>query len=236
MKTLPNPTAMIISTLALLAIDLGSYCLYLSRGASIVPSIFAAAQTPPAILQVYRESWAAGHNEQNARIENEATDICLRLRCPHPYLGIESLDEPKEVWFFNSYTSAEDVKNVSDAYAGNRALVAALGGIAQRKSRINPEPVNVFAKYRADLSRGEAWALGTGRFFVIAMSNHTEPLPGTVFEADDGTFFTISAFHSRGEALAVAHRFGARVFAVRPRWSMPAAKWKQRDPGLWAHR
>jgi hypothetical protein len=66
----------------------------------------AVAQVgPPRILQIYREHWSPGQERENREIEDDAQRICIDLGCPHPYLRVESLSEPKEVWFFNGYDS-----------------------------------------------------------------------------------------------------------------------------------
>ena len=56
----------------------------------LVKHVFAQTQ-PPQILQVYRDFLKAGSDAAYERIEQDAQRICFELKCPHPYVGIESL-------------------------------------------------------------------------------------------------------------------------------------------------
>ena len=96
-------------------------------------------------------------------------------------------------------------------------------------------PVEVFARYRQELSRGALWSLGLGRFLVITVTKVERQIDGTVFEAADGTKFVMFPAKTRREAdaKAAAVAFEARVFAVRPYWSKPAAEWIVADPDFW---
>lgn len=59
----------------------------------------AAHAQPPKILQVFREPLKPHVEAEYDRIESDTARTCAKLRCPHPYLGIESLTGPKEVWW-----------------------------------------------------------------------------------------------------------------------------------------
>jgi hypothetical protein len=189
---------------------------------------------PPRILQVVREPLRPGVEAEYDRIESEIARECVRLRCPHPYLGLESLTGPKEAWWFNGYDSAADQKQVAEAWAKNKAALAALGRIGQRKAQLTDKPIEVFATLRPDLSAGPPWLMGQGRFLVITMTSR-EPRNGTVFETDDGKRFVIVPARTRAEADAAAATAGpeTRVFAVRPSWSHPAEDWIASDPEFW---
>src|SRR6516225_8853933 len=52
---------------------------------------------PTRILYVYRELWKPGTQADLNRIETKGARMCIDLKCPHPYLGIESLTGSKEV-------------------------------------------------------------------------------------------------------------------------------------------
>src|SRR5207247_11154411 len=67
---------------------------------------------PPRNLQDVRDPLKAGVEAEYDRIESEIAKECARLRCPHPYLGLESLTGPKEAWWFNGYDSAADQEQV----------------------------------------------------------------------------------------------------------------------------
>jgi hypothetical protein len=199
---------------------------------------------PPTILQIYREFWKPGNIAASRKIETEASRVCIKLKCPHPYLGLESLTGPTEVWFLNGYDSSTEQAQVGEDYQKNSDLIEALNQIlVRRKPLSKADDVNVFTKYQQNLSRGAPWNLGQGRFLVITV---TKPdllaksnlvIDGTAFEADDGTQFIFSAARTRQEADARAAAAGShtRVFAVRPYWSLPAKDWIAMDPPFWMH-
>jgi hypothetical protein len=70
---------------------------------------------------------------------------------------------------------------------------------------------------------------------VIAVTKRDRPAEGTVFEASDGTCFSLQAAQTREEADRKAATAGpeTRVFAVRPECSMPADEWVVADPSFW---
>jgi hypothetical protein len=193
----------------------------------------AAPAEPPAVLQVYRESLKAGVRAEYDRIESDTARQCAQLRCPHAYLGLESLTGPKEVWWFNGYDSDADRKRVADAWAASTEVLALLGRNAKKKTALVGKAVESLARYQPDLSEGEPWRLGRGRFLVIWSGTGTPALAGTVYETDDHTRFVLVSARSRKEAEALATASQARVFEVRPSWSHADETWIAADPELW---
>jgi hypothetical protein len=212
---------------------------------------------PQEILEIYREFAKPGTEAANRAIEDKAAEMCIRLGCPHPYLGIESLTGPKEIWFLNSFASEAEIKHVRNAYEKNAALMAAMNEmVSERKPLSSAEPINVFTRYRPDLSHGTRWSLGEGRFLVISLvsSNSLDDANnhGTVFQSfastgsttligattDESVWFAIRAAHTREQAEDMARAAGARtfIFAIRPEWSMPAKEWIAADPEFWRDR
>ncbi len=187
---------------------------------------------PPEILQIHRERLKPGAETEYAAVESRITWRCAELGCPHPYLGIESLTGPREVWFFNGYESEAEKTSVADAYASNAPLMEALRELGEQKKAFVEEPVSTFAGYRLDLSAGAPWEPGLGRYLVISASLEGRGENRTVFDDHDGTRYAISAFHTREEAEAAAGDEG-NVFAVRPDWSHPAKEWIAADPEFW---
>jgi len=194
-----------------------------------------AQEQPPAILQIYRDTVKPGREADFKAVEEDAARICAELKFPHDHLAIESLSGPKEVWWLNAFESEDDKQRVADEYAKNPALVAALASIPRRKEGLTESPVNVYASYRADLSRGVPWKVAGGRFFVVTVTEGDPRAEGPVFEAPDGTRFAFRpvATHRQADAAAAAAGPGTRIFAVRPYWGMPAREWIAADPVFW---
>lgn len=197
-------------------------------------------QAPPAaghsqLLQIYRDFLGPGAEDAYREIEEEAARICGCFNCPNPYLAIEALTGAKEVWYLNGYRSEAHRDEVAQGYRGNAPLMAALDVIARRKADLVLSPVDLLAVWRPDLGRGTLWTVGDGRFLIVTVSNGLTDLEGTVFVAEEGTHFTIRAVQSRHEADIGVRSADeeARVFAVRPRMSVPAEAWVRADPEFW---
>ena len=187
---------------------------------------------PPQILLIYREFWKPGHETDLNRIEAEAARVCIGLGCPHPYLGIESLSDSKEVWYMNGFASSMEVHEVTQAYNANPALMAAMGRFNQERDPFRARPDwQGFVHLRPELSRGVPWSMGQAPLMTIAVTGPGPCPEGTVFEAEDGTRFTIAAAKTRAEADAKLVSAGpdARIFTYRADFSMPAPEWM---PGL----
>jgi hypothetical protein len=189
----------------------------------------------PALLQIYRERLRPGSRRPYDRIEQATARIAAALGCPHPYLGTETLSGSKEVWWFNGYGSKAEQKQVSDAYARNAVLLAALGQSSRQKAVLTLPPIEVVARFRPGLSVGEPWVLGRGRFLVVTVASSVRRFLGTVFAAPDGTRFSVTAVQTREQANSARILAGADtvVLAVRPAWTFPAKEWIAMDPAFW---
>lgn len=193
----------------------------------------AAQEPPPPFLYIYRDSLKAGVDSVYRVIENDGAQICADHHCPNPYVGLESLSGSHEAWWVNAFATPADTLRVAHVYATDQALATALGRIAQRKAALIGTPVQGFAAYRPDLSRGPAWSIVGARFVVVTVTKARGPSDGTVWMMADSTMYVLRGVHTLREADAFAHGTGARVFAVRPNWSMPATTWVAADPAFW---
>jgi hypothetical protein len=194
-----------------------------------------AQERPPTILQIYRDFVKRGREAAYRTVEEDAARICAELKFPHSHLAIQSLRGPKEVWWLNGFASEAEQRQVTADYTRNPPLVAALEGITRRKEGLTEAPVNIYASYRAALSRGASWKVAGARFFVVTIAAGDPRAPGSVFDAPDGTRFVFRPYAARREADAAAPAAGpgTRVFAVRPYWGMPAQAWVAADPAFW---
>ena len=71
---------------------------------------------------------------------------------------------------------------VYDNFVKNTRLVEALQQRSRRKAILTLEPIELFARYRQDLTGGNPWILVRGRFLVITVTNSDRWVTGTVFE------------------------------------------------------
>jgi len=187
----------------------------------------------PRFIYVYRDSLRSGVDSAYRSIENDAAQICADLKCPNPYIGLESLDGVHEAWWINMFASEADTARVAKAYAADAELSRALGGVAQKKAALIGTPVQGFAIYRPGLSRGPAWSIAGARFVVASVTRAGRPTAGSVWVTADSTRYVLRTFRTRREAEREARAGGGRVLAVRPNWSMPAAEWVQADREFW---
>jgi hypothetical protein len=199
----------------------------------LLPALLLAQQAPPRIMYIYRDSLKGGVDSTYGAVEDEAAQHCADLKCPNPYLGVESLSGPHEAWWLNAFASEADTTRVVNAYARNRPLMDALGSVAKRKDTLVGTPIKGFGVYRPDLSRGPAWSVAGARFMLVTVTRSRQPSEGSVWEMADSTLYILRAVRTRQQAEVLAREQGARVFAVRPNWSMPAPEWVAADPAFW---
>jgi hypothetical protein len=68
---------------------------------------------------------------------------------------------------------------------------------------------------------------------LVTVTRSRRPAEGSVWEVADSTLYVLRPVRTRREAEALAAEQGARIFAVRPNWSMPAPEWIAADPEFW---
>jgi hypothetical protein len=203
-------------------------------GFAPMQSVTQSAPTPPPILLIAREPLVPGRENAYRKIEEETARLSATLGCPHPYLAMESLTGPKEIWWFNGFDSPEDQRQVGEAYQKNRPFSAALKTNSERKASVTGRVIEIFAQYRPELSSGIPWILGHGRYFVIAVGKNRPSGAGTVFQAADVTSFVFSPARTRKQADRLATSIpGSTVVVVRPSLSFPAKDWVAADPQFW---
>ncbi len=189
----------------------------------------------PYLLQIVQERLNPDAEQAYGNVEEALARLCGRMNCPNRYLALASLDLPREVWWLNIYGSQADVERVRQGYASNPTLLSAMQELAAGKKGLTSESIELMTTCRPDLSDGSAWLIGERRFAVIFEMDASVKAPGTVFEVPDGRAFVFSAASTRSDAERLVINLGknARVFEVRPEWSLPYDVWVTRNPDLW---
>jgi hypothetical protein len=190
----------------------------------------------PAVIYVSRDFEKPGSEAAYQPIEEEGRAICIKLRCQHPYLGLESLSVPHEALFLNLLLSDAEMREVKAGYDANPTLLAALDTIRQRKAGVVTASQEFVARARPDLSVTASWHMGCARFFVIAFTKPAVKIAGSVFDGDNGLRMVVRHECVRERADAAAREMGAsaNLFAVRAYWSMPDPSWRAADPVFWS--
>lgn len=175
-----------------------------------------AQARPPQILEIYRDYLKPEAVAASRKLERRAEHLCRTLGFTHPYLTIESVSAPAEMWYFNGFESQAEVEKLGREYEENRRLAAALNDIVQRKAPLmRAESTNEFARYRSDLSSGDPWIIGRGEFFVIVFFDSNPPLNGTVFEMKDGSRLLVRTAKSLSDAHVLAASAGSTARICR---------------------
>jgi hypothetical protein len=195
--------------------------------------VFVSQSAPQRFLYIYRDSLKTGADSAFRAIENDAAQICADLKCPNPYVALESLSGTHEAWWINAFVSAQDTARVVSAYAANRPLSDALNTISQRKEPLVGRPIQGYAVHRPELSRGPAWPVARARFMVVTITRDRHATDGSVWEMADSTLYVFRPAQNREQAERLAKERSGRTFAIRPNWSMPAPAWRAADPAFW---
>ena len=187
-------------------------CLALTLGVTMDSM---AQARPPQILEVFRDYLKPGATAANRKLERRAEDLCRTLGFPHPYLTIESVSGPAEMWYLNGFDSEAEVEKLRREYQQNTKLLVALDNITRQKVPLKRlESTDEFVNYRPDLSRGDPWIIGRGQFLVIVLFDGDPPMNGTVFEMKDGSRMLVRTTQTASDArvLAASADSTARVF------------------------
>ena len=167
------------------------------------------------ILEVSRDYLKPDAVAANRKLERRAEDLCRTLGFTHPYLTIESVSGPAEMWYLNGFDSEAAVEKLRREYQQNTKLLAALDDITRQKLPLKRlESTDEFVNYRPDLSRGDPWIIGRGQFFVIVLFDGDPQMNGTVFEMKDGSRMLVRTTQTLSEARFLTASGGstARVF------------------------
>jgi hypothetical protein len=174
-----------------------------------------AQARPPQILEVSRDYLKPDAVPANRKLERRAEDLCRTLGFTHPYLTIESVSGPAEMWYLNGFDSEAEVEKLRREYQQNTKLLAALDDVTRQKVPLKRlESTDEFVNYRPDLSRGDPWIIGRGQFFVIVLFDGDPPMNGTVFEMKGGSRMLVRTTQTLSEARFLAASEGpkARIF------------------------
>ncbi len=122
--------------------------------------------TPPAVLQIYRDSVKPSRMAEYSRIEAEAAQACARAST-WPYLTIQSITGPQEVWFISGFDSYAALERSAESFVRNAALNAELQRLLEAKANLAADPRVLYANYREDLSGNTGMILPGARFFTV---------------------------------------------------------------------
>lgn len=197
----------------------------------------AHAQTPH-LIQVSRDVLKPGAEQDYAKVADDAAKTCVTMHCPNPYLAIETIDEPKEVWIVNGFDTEDQARQVLGAYQQNAALLGALKDISSRKQPLLSEPSQSnLASLLVVLSGGPPWwNIADVRYLVITRTRGQPGAMGAVYAADDGMTYEFRPAATLEEAQG-KYKTGdpnARIFEVKPGWALPDKTWIAANPTLWA--
>ena len=142
-------------------------CLLLAICSTPVYSL-QAQPSAPAVLQIYRDHIKPSKMAEYSRIEGEAAETCAKAST-WPYLAIQSMTGPQEVWFLSGFDSYTAMEQSAAPFARNAALNAELSRLQDAKANLVDGPRAVFAQLRDDLSSNSGLIPAGTRFFTVTM-------------------------------------------------------------------
>lgn len=143
-----------------------AFCLLLAACSLPGRAQQAESSTAPALLQIYRDPVKPSKMVEYSRIEGEAAQACARAST-WPYLAIQSITGPQEVWFISAFDSYAAMEHSAQPFARNAALSGELNRLLEAKANLVTEPRAVFAHYRDDLSSNSGLILPRTRFLTV---------------------------------------------------------------------
>lgn len=127
-----------------------------------------AQSSAPAVLQIYRDRIKPSKMAEYTRIEDEAAEACAKAST-WPYLTIQSMTGPQEVWFISGYDSYTAMEQTAAPFAHNASLNAELSRLQDAKANLVDSPRAIYAQLRDDLSSNSALIPPGTRFFDVTM-------------------------------------------------------------------
>ncbi len=145
-----------------------AFCLLLAAGS--LPGYAQQAQSapPPALLQIYRDPVKPSKMAEYSRIESEAAQARARAST-WPYLAIQSITGPQEVWFVSGFDSYAAMERSAEPFSRNAMLTAELNRLLEAKTSLVADPRAVYAHYREDLSSSAGLVQPRTRFFTVTI-------------------------------------------------------------------
>ena len=187
----------------------------------------------PESLLIVRERLRPRCEAAYSDIESEIADASARLGCPHPYLALAPVDGTPEVWWLNTFSSADEQARVNDAYARNQPLMAALQTLGERKQRFLQEVTTVLTTRSAEPGRDPLHVCGA-RFFVVSRTPLADAA-NEAFQSPEGEPFVFAAATTREAAERIAGGVpDAVILAVQPQWSFADEAWMAADRDFWS--
>lgn len=146
------------------------FAFFLLLAACSLPGYAQQAQSapPPALLQIYRDPVKPAKMPEYSRIEGEAAQARARAST-WPYLAIQSITGPQEVWFISGFDSYAALERSAEPFARNAMLTAELNRLLEAKTSLVADPRAVYAHYREDLSSNAGLVQPHTRFFTVTI-------------------------------------------------------------------
>jgi hypothetical protein len=187
----------------------------------LIATPLVAQVPPPNVLDIVRERLRPNSESAYDSNERQIARVCATMKCPIAYVALESVNGPKEIWWFNPYDSEAQKDSLKRAFEADKPLMAELRTFGQRKERFRHRPVTIGTTLRRDLSDESCWKLGSARFVVIATAGAQRRSRSCIFQSVDERRFSITFVASESDARRSAKLSGAdaRIFAIRPEWS-----------------
>ena len=126
-----------------------------------------APNSPPKVLQIYREEVKAGKGAAHVRIEKGFVAASTRANWPTHYIAMTAITGPSEAWFltgFPSFAAWEKDRNDTD---NNKAFTAEIDTLLEKDGELLTNDRSLVAVLREDLSAGGPVDIAKMRYFRL---------------------------------------------------------------------
>lgn len=123
---------------------------------------------PPKVLFVSREEVKPGKGAAHEKLEAQWPRLFAQAGWKTPYLAMDGMTGPPEVWFVSAYDSFAALEKDNKDFEKNAALKAESEKLAEKDSEFLSSGRGFVAVFRPDLSRHANVDVATMRYFRIA--------------------------------------------------------------------
>ena len=126
-----------------------------------------APNSPPKVLQIYREEVKAGKGPAHVKIEKAFVAASTRANWPTHYIAMTAITGPSEAWFltgFPSFAAWEKDRNDAD---NNKAFSAEIDTLLEKDGELLTNDRSLVAVLREDLSAGGPVDIAKMRYFRL---------------------------------------------------------------------
>jgi hypothetical protein len=127
----------------------------------------AGVNSPPKVLQIFREEVKPGKVAAHEKIEVGWPQAFTKANFPYHYLAITSLTGPNEAWYLSAFNSFAEWEQSNKQIEENASLRTATERLSETDGEVLSGVSSIAAVYRDDLSYRPNFKVGEYRYFSV---------------------------------------------------------------------